>query len=141
MSREGSMGVGFAWRAAMARHLVASSLHNPSQLSITMSTTACALMIGLGALCVSEIAGAEAPGCSPKPGKARWTIKTSIVNPIDHPITVDLAMLMGWDNPAVDNAMRKQLVVGRLKRQPGAEVKEGDIGVVEGFLQGAHCSG
>lgn len=100
------------------------------------------LLIVLGALFLCEIASAEQVGCSPKPGKpvSRWAIKTSIVNPVNDPIPVDLGMLMDWDNPPVDTKMRKQLLTGRLARQPGAEVKEGDIVVVEGVLQAAHCS-
>jgi hypothetical protein len=100
------------------------------------------LTIIVGALCLGEIASAEQVGCSPNPGKtiSRWATKTSIVNPVNDPIPVDLALLMGWDNPTVDKAMRKQLLVGRLARQPGAVVKEGDIVVVEGILQAAHCS-
>ncbi len=99
-------------------------------------------MVVLGTLCLREIAFAEPVGCSATPGKpiSRWATKTSIVNPINDPITVELAMLMGWDNPTVDKSMRKQLLVGRLARQPGAIVKEGDIVVVEGFLLRAHCS-
>jgi hypothetical protein len=97
-----------------------------------------ALLISLG----TEVAVAEPAGYSPNPGKpvSRWATKTSVVNPANQPITVDLALLMGWHNPQVDTAMRQQLLVGRLARQPGAVVKEGDIVHVEGFLQGAHCS-
>jgi len=89
------------------------------------------LLIVLGALLLCDIASAEPAGCSPKPGKpmSRWVIKTSIVNPVNDPIPLDLGMLIDWDNPPIDTKMRKQMLTGRLARQRGAEVKEGQPAV------------
>jgi len=85
---------------------------------------------------------AEQAGCSATPGKeiSRWAIKTSVVNPASKPIPIKLGYLMELDNPPVDKAMRKQLLTGRLARQPRGKVKEGDIVMIEGYLQRAHCS-
>lgn len=101
-----------------------------------------ALISVLMALLTIQVALAEPAGCSPTPGKevSRWAIKTSVVNPMNKPITVELSYLIGLNNPPVDKTMRKQLLTGRLARQHGAKVKEGDIVVVEGYLVSAHCS-
>jgi hypothetical protein len=81
---------------------------------------------------------AEQAGCSATPGKeiSRWAIKTSVVNPASKPIAIKLVYLMELDNPPVDKAMRKQLLTGRLARQLRGKVKEGDIVMIEGYLQG-----
>lgn len=122
--------------------MISSPIKHVQHQSLEFADMRYVLVNALMALLFIESALAEPAGCSTTPGKevSRWTIKTSVVNPINNPITVDLGYLMGLNNPTVDKPMRKQLLTGRLARQHGAKVKEGDIVVTEGYLVSAHCS-
>jgi len=97
-------------------------------------------VVALVLLVLAGTAHSEPLGCSPKPGKARWAIKTSIVHTVSSAQFVDLSDLLAFPNAELDMAQKRGLATGRMPRQDGMRFKEGDMIVTEGTLDLVKCS-
>ena len=96
--------------------------------------------IGVWATLINFVCASAWADCSTKGGSDRWGVKTSIVHPVSTAKAVDLKTLLELQNPPLTKAQKQDLQEHRLPRQPGADMKEGDIVTVEGVVDRVKCS-